>query len=703
MQTEKKIFNSRPIFYGFLALWLAIASTKFLFSGDVSYLVLIISSFALFFVYCIFKSRYISMIVVIFAFLFGVGWYFVGANAFEGQTYENICQVEGRIADDLQVVKNNKSTMAYAVLKDVKINGETQKNINISIQLSSKSDVKVGDILKFEAEVENIKLFTLGSFNNGNYRDNAPYKVYIKSENLEKTGSYLTVDEKLRLSIKDTLFENMGEQYGAVGYAVLFGNKDDVSFEIKDAFKSAGVIHILTVSGLHISFLITLIGWILKKCRLRGWLNFFICFCFLFLYAFMCGFSPSVIRAGIMGLVLLFANLSGKCYDSLNSLGLAGVITLMIFPLFALDVGFLMSYGCVWAIFVISPWLTKLFKKIFPKFIAESFAISISASIGILPGLASIYGTQNFFSFFVNLLVVPLFSVVYPVLFLFSFFTLLLPFMGFMLKACAFGFDIIFKISEFFANTIFVTNLVPISIMVSATAFLGFFLLSKYSMLKKPLKAAVCSVLFVLSATFVVVDNIQKPQTGLAYCFEYGYDSCLLTNSAGKSVFVDIDDNAHKIMSKCNIKEISSVFVLDYFNSDVEYLRSLGAKNIVSCNNYRNYDEELLVEENYKYEIDGFEFEYKMFNKVLSALEISFDDRKILIVSYDCDNAVLSLSKEGYDFVMVGSRTELAKGFSSSSLVLGYDKDENVDKNYLQDGNSFYKINQNQVMWRCLD
>jgi len=90
--------------------------------------------------------------------------------------------------------------------------------------------------------------------------------------------------------------------------------------------------------------LITLLGFLLKKIRVRGFLNFLICFVFLGVYVYLCGFTPSVLRAGVMGLVLLATKLSGKCYDGLNSLGLSGIVILLISPLFALDVGFQMSF-----------------------------------------------------------------------------------------------------------------------------------------------------------------------------------------------------------------------------------------------------------------------------------------------------------------------------------------------------------------------
>lgn len=701
MQAERKIFNARPLFYGFLSLLLAIASTRFLFNGDYVYFALIGAVLVLFIAYCIWKSRFVSLIVVASAFLFGVGWYFVGVASFTGQTYTEICQVEGRVTDDISFYYDYE----FVLLKDVKINGESQKNINLTIMLTDDEELEVGDKISFEANVDNVKLFELGSFNSSCYREGAPYKSYVEFENINITGNELAFDESVRQNVKAALYENMGETYGAVGYAVLFGNKSEVDPGIKDIFTLAGVIHILTVSGLHVSFLIGLIGFVLKKCKVRGWLNLLICAIFLGLYAYLCGFAPSVMRAGIMGLVLLATKISGKCYDNLNSLGLAGVIILLINPLSAFDVGFLMSFFCVLGIFVISPWVSKILRKIFPKTISESFGISIGAQIGVLPSMSTFFGSFNLLSFFVNLIVVPIFSIIYPVMFVFAFLTPLMPFLGFALKACGWGLELLVNISSFFASTIFSVQLWPISVIVVALAFLAFFLLGRHSMLGKKAKIICCSALFALSTVFGVVDQVQQPVAGVSYTYYQKDDCVIVTNSNGKTLAVDLNANAKNVMSVCDLKNISTALVLEFFVQDIDFYRELGVQTIYSCRSSRYYDEEVLVEKNVPQSVDGFAFCYLSVGNVLVALEILFDDTNLLIFRDGIigENYVEKLPPKDYDFVFVGTNVGLAKYFSAGCVVQGYKEGDNIDKNYLQHGNSFYKIKQNEFEWRCLD
>lgn len=204
MQIEKKLFNFRPLFFGFLSLLLAIAATRFLFVGNVQYIILMAVLFCLFIAYCIWKSRFLMMIIVIAVFLFGIGWYFVGVANFEGKEYAGVVQVEGRIGDDLRLGEYGY----YTVLQDVKINGERAKNINLRIKVSENEHVEIGDVISFESEVENIKLFKLGSFDSAAYRNNAAYEASVNVSDLTKIGSRITVDEQIRLSVKDALYKN---------------------------------------------------------------------------------------------------------------------------------------------------------------------------------------------------------------------------------------------------------------------------------------------------------------------------------------------------------------------------------------------------------------------------------------------------------------------------------------------------------------
>ena len=74
----------------------------------------------------------------------------------------------------------------------------------------------------------------------------------------------------------------MSEDNAGIAMAMLFGDKNDLNDEIASTYKNVGIIHILTVSGLHIGFLIAVVYGFLKKCRTNKYLCLSLTFCFIF-------------------------------------------------------------------------------------------------------------------------------------------------------------------------------------------------------------------------------------------------------------------------------------------------------------------------------------------------------------------------------------------------------------------------------------
>lgn len=702
---SRKIFHSRPLFYGFLALLLAISTSRYLFDANLKYIFFVLIIFSCFIGYCIWIKKWVPVVAILCIFFFGLGWFFVGEKTFEGKIYEGQNQVIGRISDDVSYSSYGNS--AEVVLKDVYINGNKEKNIALTIYIDSYDDFQVGDIIAFDAEVEKVSLFTLKNFNSFYYRDKTPYTSTVDADDFVVQGNSVNADEKFRLAMKDLLYQNMGQTNGAVAYAVLFGDKTEVDDDIYQSYKTAGIIHLLTVSGLHVGFLIALLGFILKKCKVRGIYNFIICAICIGLYAYICGFAPSILRAGIMGLVLLSAKLSGKCYDNLNTLGLAGIIILLFSPLSALDVGFLMSFFCVLGIFVITPWLSKLCKKVFPKVVAESFAVSIGAEIGILPFLAVIYSNLNILTFFINLIVIPIFAVLYPFLFVSLFICAVLPFMGFLLKICGWGFEIIYRIADFFGETSLIFDLEPFDIFLVAGVFVLLFFISKYFMASRKTKTICCSAILVfcgiLSALYLIPVNVQS---SVVYGYNYSLATVILTNEQGNSIIVDPGYSTYtkNLIKNANIKNLSAAFVLQKSSAYIDTIRGIGIDTIIRSDTGQGYDEEVVVNFDEVGSVGGFSFQYKSFDDRLIGLEILFDNTKLFILRdlKQSDDALTFISNENYDIVILGKHDEYAEYFTQSQ-ILTYYQNSLSQSSFVENGNIGLLVNDKNYVWRCLD
>ena len=712
MNKASKILNSRPIFYGFLALLLAISTAKFIFEGNLKYIIFDALILVLVFAYCLWKKRFKILIFIFAIFTFGLGWFFVGMSSFVGREIKDTVNVVGRISDDIKMSYYDDD--ATVILKDVRVNSNKIGNIRLTI---SDFDLEIGDVISFTTKLDNVKMFELGTFNLSAYRDRTPYIAQVSSKDISVQGkNKIPFDEKCRMAVKSTLFKNMGKENGAYAYAILFGDKNELSSDIYNSFVYAGIVHLLTTSGLHVSFLIAILAFILKKLHLKIIPNLILCSGFLLFYSYLCGFTPSILRAGLMGLVLFFTRLSGKCYDNLNSLGFSGFLILLFSPLSALDNGFLMSFFCVLSIFMIAPFMIKYLKKIFPKFIAESFAVSISASLGILPFCGRIFANFNFLSFFVNLIVIPIFTIIFPIMFVFSFLCTFLPFLGFMLKLCNFGLDLIKNIADFFGQTKLQTNLKPIDIFVEAGFFITLFAFSGFIIVNKKFRKLIRLSLLVLCGFLYALTYVQLPVgSSIVYGFDGSYSTLILTNSSNESVIVDFGDEEYcqRLLNLLGVKNISTGFVLQKPTVLIDSAREIGVSNLIRCDEGQGYDEEVVYSPDATGVVGGFNFKYRFYGNTLIGLEIKFDETSVFVLRdrNTTEKALQEISNVNYDFVVLGKHEIYAKYFSKSK-ILAYNENE-VSQNeteqnkffstFQRNGNVKIDIIDKKYTRRCLD
>ena len=704
-QKQKKFFHMRPLFYGFLALLLSISTAKFLFTGELEFIILDVVICVVFLIYVLFTKKFVSLAIVMCFFALGLGLFQIGVSTFTGKKFVGTQQVVGRISDDLSASTYGDSVTA--TLKDVVIDGKNEGNIRLKINISNIKDVEAGDIISFETHVQTAKLFELGEFQNFYYRDKTPYMAEISSKDILLHGNSLNADEAFRLKVKDVLYQNMGSSNGALAFAALFGDRSDIDSQTYQNFKSAGIIHILAVSGLHISFLFALLGWILRKLHINRYINLLICGGVLGIYAWLCGFTPSILRAGIMGIILFFTKLSGKNYDQLSSLGAAGILILLFSPLSAYDLGFLLSFSCVLSIFMLSPILTKLFGYIFPKSVASAFAISFAVQLGVLPFMARMLTILNFLSAFVNLLVIPIFSVVYPILFIVAPIVAFLPVFGFLLKPPEWGFVAIKNIAEFFGQTQLKITLKPLDIFFVALFFVLLFMVSGFFMAKLRTKAMCCSCLFVLSCILFGCSYIEIPRKNtLAYCYNYSQSVVVLTDSQGDSLAIDLGylDFSTRLLDRLGLSKVSTLLVLQDNSVNIDIARGLGVETIVRTGSAEGFDEEVVVQYNQEVTFGDFVFKYVLSGSRLVGISIWLKDVSIFVLKdwNIPEKALQSLAESEYDFVVLGKHDQYASYFSPETTILTYAENPFADSCFVCDGNVCYTLSEGHK-WRCLD
>lgn len=633
--------NPRPFFYCFLALLFSISVTQYIFDLSIQHIVLFVSISVGLIAGLICFKKFFMLFLILATMLFGCCWYFVGINSYKIDNFDGTVSVTGRLSDNVEYEEEETTYL----LKDVIVNGKSVKNVELTI-LGEGRNLSVGDVIEFEAELSEVALFSLNSFNLTYYRNKTGYVAEVDLNDVNVVDNEIKLVEKFRLRVKDLLVENMSPDDGATAYAVLFGYTNDISDDTYSAYQDAGILHLLAVSGLNVTFLISLIGFFLKILKVNRFTNFITCFIVLIVYAYLCSFAPSILRAGIMGIIFLACQLSGRCYDSLNTLGIAGVLVLITSPLFAFDIGFLMSYFCVMGIILLSPILSSFLRKIFPKFVADSLSVSISATIAILPFLAMMYSKLNLLTFFTNLLTVPLFSVAYPFLCVATIICLIFPFMGFLLTLCGYIFTLVSLIAQFFAQTPLSIQLAPFNVAISGFIFLMLFSISRFFMASTRGKVvAFTSLASIITIAGCVFAYIPMCSAGVLYVYTHDNSFVLLTNSKNETLILDatwnfsdvnnalIEINAHEVIANIQINNVLPA-------SSQEFLHITNYSHVDITN--REGTEALSY--NSDYYLGDFRIRYITFENELIGLEVEFDN---MIVLRPCSE----LSQEALDYL----------------------------------------------------
>lgn len=193
-----------------------------------------------------------------------------------------------------------------------------------------------------------------------------------------------------------------GDEYSIIT-AVLLGNDDTMEPELKAHFASAGVSHILCVSGMHVGIIFMIINFLLKPLdafpRLRI-IKAILLILVIWTYAHITGLAPSVRRAATMFTFVTIGSLLHRPVTIYHSLFASMFIILIINPLLFFEIGFQMSYLAVFGIVILQPPLTRLWTPKYKiiNYFWELATVSVAAQLATFP-LSILYFGQfpNYF------------------------------------------------------------------------------------------------------------------------------------------------------------------------------------------------------------------------------------------------------------------------------------------------------------------
>lgn len=187
--------------------------------------------------------------------------------------------------------------------------------------------------------------------------------------------------------------------------AMLLGEKSGLEEDTKLLYQMNGVIHILSISGLHISIIGMGLYKALRRLRCPTAVNVFVSVCLMYCYGVMTGMGISTIRAIVMFAFHIAAGLFGRTYDMLTAMAVVGVAILAGQPLYLYHSGFLFSFGAVLAIGVFLPAVEENF--IGGRRFCKVMSTSLSISIATLPIYLCFYYEYPLYSIILNIIIIP--------------------------------------------------------------------------------------------------------------------------------------------------------------------------------------------------------------------------------------------------------------------------------------------------------
>ena len=270
----------------------------------------------------------------------------------------------------------------------------------MELTIPYRASLAYGDALSLQAQVVPDQRGAVRSLSTVLYAGEATGEILVLEGRADPLyGLALRWRERLGATA-DALF---GEDSG-LAKGILFGDKDDVGYLEFLAFRRSGLLHLLTVSGLHVG---VVCGAALRLLRgRRKWLRFLFSALLLLLFCMLTGLAPSSLRAAVMLLAVRFAHLLDRQDDPLSEIGCALALLLVINPAFLTAPGFRLSFGAVWGLICLTTPVLELLHGC-REGAMGLLAGAVAVFLGTMPLLSMTGSEISWVGVFVSLLALP--------------------------------------------------------------------------------------------------------------------------------------------------------------------------------------------------------------------------------------------------------------------------------------------------------
>ena len=376
------------------------------------------------------NAIYFGLATYFLAFNIGTSTQIIHTDSFQESNYVHVKSIFDKTHLVSVTVREKLRSSAYNDRYIVLVNQIDDKKKTGRILLNVQKDslnhpFEIGTHLQINGSLyQNSPVKNPNQFDYGKYLESKQIYAQIYADASEmKIGSIVQKDvwyytSRLRTKIIRNLEKskfNKAELHVAI--ALILGQQQDISPEIIRDYQFAGAVHILSVSGLHIGFILFFVTFLLKpfpNTRRGSFIKLIIILLSLSSFGLIAGLAPSVLRSVTMFSFVAIGMYLRRSTNIFHTLLVSMLLILLVQPSFLFDVGFQLSYVALFFILWLQPLLSQLWtpKNLISKYFWDILTVSFAAQIGAFP--LSIYYFHQFpgLFFVTNLVIIPFLSVI---------------------------------------------------------------------------------------------------------------------------------------------------------------------------------------------------------------------------------------------------------------------------------------------------
>lgn len=216
-------------------------------------------------------------------------------------------------------------------------------------------------------------------------------------------------------SLEKTIEKYVSEPEASILNALIFGTRGGMPKDIQEDLSSSGIMHLIAISGSHITLLMAMLMAAAPYVRLSRTRAFYLITLAIMFYIIIIGAPASAVRAAVMGWLVLYAMKHGRLSQIFPSLVLAAAVMVLITPrILRDDIGFQLSFLSVWGMATFLPLWEKKFERVPNVFEVKNIIfMTVASYIATLPLVVYYFGKISFISPLANIMTVPVFSVIF--------------------------------------------------------------------------------------------------------------------------------------------------------------------------------------------------------------------------------------------------------------------------------------------------